>query len=404
MANSGDLPDLSRLSIDRSASGGSGGSGGRGGWWMCLVLLVAFAGWEFWRGGWATALESRPTVSAGTVRRAGGVVQSEGTSANGYVVARRQAALSTDIQGRIVELRVEEGDRVEEGELVARLDTRELLAMRKQTLAEIERAEATLALASTEFSRHEKLLVTGDTSVSRRDSSLAARDEARASLDAYKASLEAIDVRIDKSSVYAPFSGIITAKDAELGEVVSAVGAIGPTARGAVATLVDFETLEVQVELSQSTLAVATEGAPVRIYLDAFPRDSYQGRVRQIWPQADRTKATVEVRVEFLERDARILPELGVRAVFLPPEKESSEEGDGGLYAPASAIVEGEGGPFVFLLQGEQLVRNPVTLIGEPVAGEVKVLSGLQGNERVVLNPSPELSDGMAVRLSSPSQ
>jgi RND family efflux transporter MFP subunit len=391
-------PDLSRLSIDRSRAGGPGG---RGGWWMCLVLLLAFAGWEVWRGGWIAALDKRPVVSVGSVRRAGGVARAEGISANGYVVARRQAALSTDIQGRIVELRVEEGDRVEEGAVVARLDTRELDASRRQTLAEIERARAALVLASSDFDRHDHLLETGDTSVSQRDSALASRDEASAGLEALNAALEAIDVRIDKSTVYAPFSGIITAKDAEVGEVVSALGASGPNARGAVATLVDFDTLEVQVELSQSMLAVASEGAPVRIYLDAFPVDAYPGRVRQIWPQADRTKATVEVRVEFLERDARILPELGVRAVFLAEEPDPSEEADSGVYAPAVAIIDSDSAPYVFLVEGEQLVRRVIELDGDAVAGEVKVSVGLQGNEQVVLDPSPELTDGVAVRVSS---
>lgn len=370
---------------------------------MCLFLLIAFAGWEAWRGGWIDALDGRPLVSVGSVRVSGGVARAEGTSANGYVVARRRAALSTDIQGRIVELRVEEGDRVEAGELVARLDTRELEASRDQVEAEIERAKATLALAVTEYTRHSQLLETGDTSVSRRDEALAARDEASATLGALKASLQAIDVRIDKSSVYAPFGGIITAKDAEVGEVVSALGGIGPTSRGAVATLVDFDTLEVQVELSQSTLGVAREGAPVRIYLDAFPLDAYPGRVRQIWPMADRTKATVEVRVEFLERDARILPELGVRAVFLVDEPEGEDEGAAEVFAPATAIVEGEAGSFVYLLDGGQVVRRDVTIEGGPVAGEVKIALGLQGNEQVVLDPAPELEDGVPVRVAPTS-
>ncbi len=370
---------------------------------MCLVLLLLFAGWEAWRGGWIAGMDKRPAVSVGRVRVSGGVASAEGTSANGYVVARRQAALSTDIQGRIVELRVEEGDRVDAGELVARLDTRELEATLAEVNAEIERAKATLALAETEFARHDALLVTGDTSVSMRDSALATRDEARAGLLALRASLQAIEVRIDKSSVYAPFAGIITAKDAEVGEVVSALGGIGPTSRGAVATLVDFDTLEVQVELSQSTLAVAREGAPVRIYLDAFPTDAYPGRVRQIWPMADRTKATVEVRVEFLKRDARILPELGVRAVFLTEEDEADEAAAPGVFVPTKAIVGQDAELFVFVLEGEVVARRAIEVEGDTVAGETNVIAGLSGNERVVLSPAPDLLDGTAVRLASDS-
>ncbi len=394
-----DRPDLTRLSIDR---GGSARRGGRGGWWVALLLLLAGGAREAWHAGLLGADPDHPLVSVGSVRRAGGVARAEGTSANGYVVARRRAALSTDIQGRITALLVEEGDRVESGELVARLDTRELDAARTQVEAEIRRAEATHALAETEYARHAALLETGDTSVSARDNALATRDEAAAALAALHARLDEIDVRIDKSSVYAPFAGVITAKDAEVGEVVSALGAIGPNARGAVATLVDFDTLEVQVELSQSTLAVAREGAPVRIYLDAFPTDGYPGRVRQIWPMADRTKATVEVRVEFLERDDRILPEMGVRAVFLDeaPADDAGDE-DRGVYAPAAAVVEDDTGAYVFLLEDETAVRRDVELEGDPVAGEVRVAEGLRGNERVVLSPPPGLADGARVRVGS---
>jgi len=390
-------PDLSRLSIDRDRPTRRGGCGG---WWACLVVLLLAGAHAAWREGLLPGLERRPAVRVGTVRRSGGVRAAEGTSANGYVVARRRAALSTDIQGRIVELRVEEGDRVAAGDLVARLDTRELEATREQVRANIEQARAALRLAETDAQRHEALFATGDTSAADRDASATARDEARARLAALQAWVSEIEVRIDKSSVYAPFGGVITAKDAEVGEVVSALGAIGPNARGAVATLVDFDTLEVQVELSQSALGAAREGAPVAIYLDAFPTDAYPGRVRQIWPMADRTKATVEVRVEFLERDDRILPELGVRAVFLDAAAPATEEAVG-IYAPAAAVVGEPSAACVYLLQGERVTRRAVRTEGDALAGEVRVVEGLEGHERVVLDPSPELQDGALVRVET---
>lgn len=390
-------PDLTRLSIDRSVRAAPGG---RGGWVVALLMLLLFGAYAAWKEGWLGGLDPRPAVAVGNVRRSGGVVErAAGTSANGYVVARRQAALSTEIQGRIVELRVEEGDRVEAGELVARLDTRELEAGRKRVQADIERTIATLELAQENLDRQEALLPTGDTSVAERDTALTARDEAEAALLSLRAALEEVDVRIANSSVVAPFAGIITAKNAEVGEVVSALGATGPNARGAVATLVDFDTLEVQVELSQTSLGVARTGSPVSIYLDAFPTDAYRGRVRQIWPMADRNKATVEVRVEFLERDDRILPELGVRVVFLDEERVAQDDEDEpAVFAPVAALSGGDD-PFVFLLQGDRVVRRAVRTDGDPVAGEVKVTEGLVGNERVVLDPDPTLEDGDVVRV-----
>ncbi len=395
-------PDLQELRIDRTR----GRRGGRG---LGLLLLFALAAgaWFGWQR-FGPAADPRPEVEVGRVRRIGGFEAQEGVSANGYVVARRQAALSTDIQGRLVELPVEEGHRVEEGDLIARLDTRQLEANLarleaevRRGQAEIERARAAALLARKDYARIEPLVRQGDQPESALDAARATLDQAEAtvrsleaSLDATRAAREEVEVMIRKSSIFAPFAGVVTRKNAEVGEVVSAISAAGPNARGAVVTLVDFDTLEVQVELAQTSLAAVRTGAPALIFLDAWPEDAYRGRVRQIWPTADRQKATVELRVEFLERDERILPEMGVRVVFQDEERPPAPPR---VLLPAAALVPGPR-PHVFVYRAGTVRLQEVQVEEAPEPGLLEVREGLRGGELVVLKPSAELDDGVAVR------
>jgi RND family efflux transporter MFP subunit len=321
-----------------------------------------------------------------------GAADRSGTAANGYVVARREAALSTDIQGRIVEMRVSEGDQVAAGDLIARLDIRQLEATLARTRAELETARATAALARLDDERKQPLLVTGDISQAVVDEARSRRAEAEATAVSLEAGVREIEIMIDKSSVFAPFAGVITAKNAEVGEVVSSI-ASGINTRGSVATLVDFETLEVQVELAQSSLRAARVGADVSVTLDAWPDHAYPGRVRQIWPTADRQKATVELRVEFLERDEHILPEMGVRVVFVPEGR--SDDGAAMLTIPERTVVD----EAVWLVQDGRVRRLAPGFGTRRPGGRREVRSGLSGGELLVLDPPAALSDGDEVRV-----
>lgn len=428
------MPDLSRLKIDRSVP-----TPRRGGLlpWVILALVLGIGGWFGWSRGWFAASGSGPAVEIARVQRIGGAAAQSGVAANGYVVARRQAALSTDIQGRLVELPVEEGTRVKEGDLVARLDTTQYEAALTRTRhaaevseaevvralqdrvraeAEVDRASAGEKLAFQDFERVAALVASGDERASALDGAVAARDQARAareaaeagsrvqdamlasaqaSLKTAKAAIREVEVLIQKSSVFAPFDGVITRKNAEIGEVVSAIGATGPNARGAVATLVDFSTLEVQVELSQTSLGAARDNAPVLIYLDAYAEQAYRGKVRQIWPTADRVKATVELRCEFLERDDRILPEMGVRVVFVPAQDGEAKPVE--VLVPERAVQRGAS-TTVFLYEGGRAVRREIRVAAPRADGLALVESGLDGNELVILNPPAGLQDGGAVQ------
>lgn len=427
-------PDLQRLKIDRSAAPRGRGSALP---WILLVLALGGAGFLGWRSGWFADAMGSVIVELARVQRVGGAQAQSGVAANGYVVARTQAALSTDMQGRLVEMPVEEGMRVVKGQLIARLDTTQLEATlersRQSVLvssSEVTRAESELLrlkseaeralsarrLAELDQARIKSLVASGAERQSALDaaqsqlevaqggfrsaeaavaSQAAAIASAQASVAAAQSAVHEVEVMIEKSTVRAPFDGVITRKNAEVGEVVSAISATGPNARGAVATLVDFSTLEVQVELAQASLGAARAGAPVRIYLDAYPEEAYEGRVRQIWPTADRQKATVELRVDFLQRDERILPEMSVRVVFVP--EEGGLERPVEVLVPSRALVRGAD-TAVFLFAEGRVERRVVTIAEELGNGMARVQSGLVGNEMVVLDPPADLQDGEGVK------
>ncbi len=391
--SAGDSPekhDLSRLKIDRD----SRPSPAR---WPLILLLVLISSYIGWKELPALFEPQDPEVTTARVQRRGGASTRTGVASNGYIVPRRRAALSTDVPGRLIEVNVEEGSRVERGDIVARLDSRELQASLERLRADREGARAEQERAELAQDRQETLSRNDDSSISDLDSARATARAAKARVDALSASIQEIEARIDKSTVYAPFSGVVTEKNAEVGEVVSSIGG-GANSRGSVATLVDFDTLEVQIELAQTTLEAARTGAPVLIYLDAYPDEGYRGRIRQIWPTANRSKATVELRAEFIDKDERLLPQLGVRVVFVP-ESEANPTPPQVLVPRQALLVVASGQPTVFVVRDGRLERRPITLRDDVGDGLIEVGSGLIGGETVVIDPDPTLSGGDRVQI-----
>jgi RND family efflux transporter MFP subunit len=223
--------------------------------------------------------------------------------------------------------------------------------------------------------------------------------EAEARLLAAAAATGLAQATLDKTAVRAPFDGVVVLKDAEVGEVVSPNSQGGSNARGSVVTMVDFSTLEVQAEVPETTLASVQLGGSARIYLDAYPTKPYLGRVDRIWPTANRTKATVEVRVVFEERDELLRPEMGVRVVFGAGDGGATLSAESRLLIPEGSLLRGDGAVAVFVVEGDLVRRREVTL-GDARAGKVAVLSGLSAGEELVLEPGPELTDGMRVRVT----
>jgi RND family efflux transporter MFP subunit len=256
--------------------------------------------------------------------------------ASGYVVARRQATVSAKITGKVVAVLIEEGQRVEAGEIIARLDDANTRAQVAQAAAQVEQQRASLTAAFVAFDnarptfeRSKAQLAGGFVSAQFFDEAKASYDSAQASLDVAtralavaEASLAVTQRNLDDTVVRAPFAGIVTVKAAQEGEMVSPVSAGGGFTRTGIGTIVDMDSLEVEVDVSESFISRVETGQPVAITLNAYPERRMPGRVVALIPTADRAKATVKVRVGFDERDAGVLPEMGARVAFLRAEAE----------------------------------------------------------------------------------
>ncbi|HIG05964.1 MAG TPA: efflux RND transporter periplasmic adaptor subunit [Planctomycetes bacterium] len=383
--------DLSRLKIDRTRRTPSSR-------WPILLPLMLIVGYIAWKELPSGVPSQDPEVITSRVQRRGGASDRTGVASNGYIVPRRRASLSTDIPGRLIEMNVEEGTRVERGDVVARLDSRELQASLARLEADRDGALAEQERARLALERQQSLSSTDDLSRSELDTARATARAASARVASLTASIAEIETRIDKSTVYAPFSGVVVEKNAEVGEVVSSIGG-GANARGSVATLVDFDTLEVQIELAQTTLDAARIGAPVLIYLDAYPQQGYRGRIRQVWPTANRSKATVELRAEFIDRDEKLIPELGVRVVFVP-ESEANPTPPQVLLSKKALLLSES--PTVLVVRNGIIEVRAITLRDDLGDDLIEVGSGLIGGETVVIDPDPTLKSGDRVQVRRP--
>lgn len=320
----------------------------------------------------------------------------------------------------------------------ARLEVERLEAEVEAAASDVEAAEAELRLARLQEERARRLVEQGVESQGALDEAKRNLDRAAAALDAARsrrrsverslalarariggaearvaeadatvavrrAEVERVRALLDKTVIRAPFDGVVVLKDAEVGEVVSPNSQAGSNARGSVATMVDFSSLEAQAEVPETTLPAVRVGAPARIFLDAYPERPYPGHVDRIWPTADRQKATIEVRVAFDERDDRLRPEMGLRVVFLseepPPAEEPERPADDVVLVPADAVVRIDGRPGVFVLERDRARFRPVAL-GERSGTRVAVTDGLAPEEEVVLRPPRDLEDGDRVRVA----
>ncbi len=476
--------DLKSLQIDRSAQQHKkkqGPARRQGASWLPKVLVLAVVtaiGWVFWPSvaefvDRMRLVEVRTTV----VRRpaASEAAAVRGTAANGYVVAERRAALSSDVAGRIVEMNVTEGAVVEKGFVVARLYSDEFRAALQRTeadlkvsvasvqraaeqrdvaraeakqvqenmqaaSAQLDEAQAQRDYAALEQSRAEELLRTGagsEREVERTSSELRAADArltaraaanraavaaaatstarsavaerelqlAEARVEVAEATRDQARAALEKTDVRAPFDGVVVLKDAEVGEVVSPNSQGGSNARGAVCTMVDLASLEVQANVPENALSAVVVGAPADVFLDAFPEQCLPGRVDRIWPTADRQKATIEVRIKLNDRPAHLRPEMGVRIVFRPEDNGSAAVETGSptaraILIPAEAIVRIDGKPGVFVLERDTVHFANVRL-GEQKGGRVVVDEGLADGQEIVLEPPATLQDGSRVRRAT---
>jgi RND family efflux transporter MFP subunit len=401
---------LEQLRIERPAPAESRAASR--GWIAVTAVAAAALGAGVWFV-WPRGL----TVAAATAEPAPSAVAAGPPSvldASGYVVARRQATVSAKITGKVVAVDIEEGQRVERDQIIARLDdtnaraaVAQARAQREQAAAGLAAAQVALENAAPTFERNRVQLARAVISAQSFDNAKAAFDTARTSrevaartLAVAEAALAVAERNLEDTVVRAPFGGVVTVKAAQEGEMVSPISAGGGYTRTGVGTIVDMKSLEVEVDVSENFINRVVPGQRALTKLNAYPDWDIPAHVVAIIPTADRAKATVKVRVAFDEADARILPQMGVRVTFL------ASGGDAPLAAASSALVvpaaavqaDGDTG-VVYVLSNGSVERRSVRL-GPRLGAAQVVLSGLTSGTRVAASGLGELSDGAKVRVA----
>ncbi|MFY9571218.1 MAG: efflux RND transporter periplasmic adaptor subunit [Blastocatellia bacterium] len=403
------------------------------------LIVLAGAGLLGYRM-WGSA--AMPEVEVARAAIESGNAGLEILTATGYIVADRKAAVSPKISGRLEYLGVDTGSRVKPGQIIARLEHRDLDAQlseaksslanyrsaQTQAEAELEQARASLSQAqasrqksSLELARQTKLLENGVTSKADSDNAMAqARvDEgqvrsAEAQIRAIQAKIASsssqvqsadarirmVEAQLEYSNIRSPFDGLVISKDAEVGETVAPAIFGGTSTRGSVVTIVDPNSLEVEADINESSIGKITPGLTAEVTLDALPNEKLPAEVRKIIPTADRQKATVKVKVRFKEIDPRILPDMNAKVTFIQKEQPGVKTEASRVTIPKSAVLQRDGKTIVMLLLDGRAVTQQVTL-GSEFGDRVEIKQGLAGGETVLVRGAENLTEGSRVRVKT---
>jgi RND family efflux transporter MFP subunit len=404
---------LESLRIERSNDNRNPGSGSMYKWFILAVLILALAAgaYALFREGaipiqTATAVASTPGTGGG-----GAAV----LNASGYVVARRQSTVSSKVTGKIAEVLIEEGTSVKEGQLLARLDDqtskpvyalaqRQLEAARKN----LQEVQVRLEEASRNLRRTEQLRKDSLVSESQLDSAQSEVAALSARLEALKSEIQVAEgtVRVraqelDDLLVRAPFDGVVVSKDAQPGEMVSPMSAGGGFTRTGIATIVDMDSREIEVDVNEAFINRVRAGQRTEAVLDAYPDWIIPSHVINIVPTADRQKATVRVRIAFDALDPRILPDMGVKVTFLEEAKEQPETAARpSVKVPSAAVIRDGASNYVWRVQNGTVERVAVR-IGVERDGKIDVLSGINPGDTVVAAPVEGLAEGTRVTTNT---
>ena len=376
--------DLSALRIPRDPQPGRHGRFVVPAIATLLVCLVA-AG-LFWARSSGSLSFGTPEVSTTRVVLVTPTQASTVLTASGYIVARSKAEISPKTVGRIAWMSLEEGQKVRKGELVARLESQEIEAQRKQFVASREQAAAQLQNAKIERERAASMLKQLVGSQQAFDAADAQKRQLEASVRSLDAQVHYVDELIRNAEIYAPIDGVVTVKKAFVGETVAPQGFGGAGSAGATfAVIVDLKSLEMEADINEQNLGKLRIGQPAEVALDAYPDKPYKARLRQIVPTADRQKGSVKVKVEVEGKDEKVLPEMSCRVVFLAPETKADQTAKPKVMVPASSVVEVGGKKGVLRVEDGKAVFVSLTLGAVAVAGgQLEVLSGARGGEEIV--------------------
>jgi RND family efflux transporter MFP subunit len=403
---------LKELRIDSRQREDAGRGGARWPWIVAAIavaaLLITGGAWLFW-GGKAFDVQAATATAPATSGGNAAVLQ-----ATGYVTARREATVSAQITGTLTQVLIEEGERVDKDQVLATLDDTAQKAYLAQAQAQANSAQATLLQYQAQLAQAQRDLKRAQDLVGRQLVSQQAVDDARTKaatlaaqveaqrkqIDLAQAGVRAAQVQLDYCTVRAPFAGVIIAKAAQVGEIVSPLSAGGGFTRTGVGTIVDMDSLEVEVDVNEAYINRVQPGQKAQAVLDAYPDWTIPAHVIAIIPTADRGKATVKVRIGLDQKDARVLPDMGARVSFLEDTKNSANAAPlKGVLVPASSIVQRDGKDIVFAIDGEHARARTVTP-GQAFS-DMRLVEGIAVGTQIVKQPPAELADGAKIRIGS---
>jgi RND family efflux transporter MFP subunit len=399
--------DLSKLKIDSSAKKSVAGGRKKKPFVVAGALFLLAAGVLLFRLG---VIAPSATVDVTTVSM---IYPSQSLSvlnASGYIVAQRKAAVASKVTGRLTELLVEEGSRVRKGQILARMESADVAAMKEQGTANLANARAMLKQtlverdhAAQENARYQKLIAGGYVAQSDYDMihtrylrSLEAVKAAQAAVESAGAALNHAEVNLDYTLIRAPFDGVVLTKNADVGDIVTPLSA-SATSKAAVVTLADMDSLQVEVDVSETSITLIGVGQPCDIQLDALAERRFRGEVHAIVPTVDRSKATVLVKVRFRDKDPRMLPDMSAKVSFLSREL-TPEELPPRLAVHQAALVETKDKTIVYRIEDNR-ARERIVATGGKLGDMREIKSGLKPGDRVVLKPRG-LQDGARIKVA----
>ncbi len=398
-------PDLSKLTIARDQKAFTGKKRGRKKWWIIAgILLAALILFVVLRGGGTTQVE------AGVVASAYPAQAITALNATGRVTAQRKAAVSTKATGRLEFLGVQEGSVVKSGDILARIENKDVTATQDQARAGVLAAKANLEQglaemrdAQSNLTRSEDLakknFISGaslDTAKARFDKAKAAVASLNGAIGVAQANLRATAVSVEQTLIRAPFDGVVLTKNANVGDIITPFSSAADS-KGAVVNMADMSTLEVEADVSETSISKISVGQPVQIQLDAFPDLRIPGKVSRTVPTVDRSKATLLVKVEFMERDPRVLPDMSAKVSFLTRPLTEAEKKPV-TAVQSSAVTKRDGKDVVFVIENDVAKQTAIVVAGK--IGDLVQVSGVKPGDKVVITPSEKLKDGAAVAIA----
>jgi RND family efflux transporter MFP subunit len=397
--------DLSKLTIDKSKTAFRPARGKKVLYLVFLLLALLTAGFLYRMGIFTPPIQ----VQLANVTQ---IYPSQGftmLTASGYVVPQRKSALASKVTGRLVWLGVEEGSRIKKGGVVARLESQDVEATKAQAAANLEtarfnleNARAELADATLNLNRNKELVDKSfiargdyDTTVARYKKAEAAVNAAEAVIKANEAALEAAAIQLEYTLIRAPFDAVVLTKNADIGDIVTPFSA-SVESKSAVVTIADMDSLQVQADVSESNLGQVKIGQPCEVQLDALPDRRLRGAVHMIVPTGDRSKAAVMVKIRFIDKDPRILPEMSAKVSFLSREITKKDQRPRTAVSQKALVARGDG-KHVFRVQEDRALQTSV-LLGNPIGDMVEVIDGLKAGDQVVLDPPAKLKSGAKIK------